>query len=59
MKDIEKLRRLHKVTKLELCASCGVSDKMYGYYLKNDSIPLDKAKKMLNRLVYKIGIILI
>lgn len=59
IKEIEKLRVLHKVRKSELCQTCGVNAKMYGYYLKNGSIPIDHAKKMIKYMGYDLAIITI
>lgn len=57
IEKIEKLRRLHKVYKSDLCKACGVSAKMYGYYLTSGSIPLDKAEKMLEYMGYELAVI--
>ena len=57
IENIEKLRVLHKVRKSELCQSCGVNAKMYGYYLKKGSIPLEHAQKMVKYLGYRLAII--
>lgn len=59
IENIEKLRVANKVKKSDLCHICGVSPKMYGYYLKNGSITVDYAKKMLNYMGYDLAIILI
>lgn len=57
IEKIEKLRLLHKVRKSALCEKCGVSAKMYSYYLKKGDIPIDYAEKMLRHMGYELAIL--
>ena len=57
IENIEKLRKLHKVTKLELCKECGISAQMYGKYLKGSQLSADHAKKMIEYMGYQLAII--
>lgn len=57
IEKIEKLRVLHNIRKMQLCNCCGISAKMYGYYLKNGSIPLQHAESMIEYLGYELRII--
>ena len=59
IQEIEKLRKLHKVSKVDLCKSAGISAQMYGKYLAGSSISSQTVEKMLKRLGYKLGIMVI
>lgn len=59
MERIEKLRRLHKISKAELCKASGISTQMYSRYLKGSQISLESAEKMLKHMGYELRILLL
>lgn len=58
IKEIDSLRKLHKVKKKDLCEAAGISEGMYSRYIKGSEMTAIVYEKMLNFMGYKISLIM-